>query len=63
MLSSLILAINKKVTNWILSRISPENFKPFNTNFDQPMSNLANGGVILKFNHSVLVENVFFFIV
>ena len=62
MLSSLILAFNKKVTNWILTRISSENVKPFNTNFDQPMSNLANGGVILKFNHSVLVEKIFFII-
>ena len=56
MLSSLILNSNKKVTNWILTGISSEKIKPFDTNLESTMSNLANGGVTLKFNNSVLVQ-------
>ena len=52
MLSLLILAINKKVNNWILTGISFERFKPFNTDFDCLISNLANGRVI--FNSTTL---------
>ena len=63
MLSSLILDSNKKVTNWISTGISSEKIKPFDTNLEPAMSNLANGRVILKFNKSVLVKKNFFFIV
>ena len=59
MLSFLILDSNKKVTNWILTGISSEKIKPFDTNLDPTMSNLANGQIKLKFNNSVLVQNVF----
>ena len=47
-LSSIILESNKKVTNWILSRISSEKIGPFDTNLEPTMSNLANGRVNLK---------------
>ena len=56
MLSLLILDANKKVTNWISSRIPSENIKPFDINLEPAMSNLANGQVILKFSNSVLVQ-------
>ena len=56
MISSLILYTNKKVTNWISSRISSEKIKPFDINLEPTMSNLANGQVILKFNNSILVQ-------
>ena len=52
-LSSLTLDNNKKVANSISTRISPEKIKPFDTNLEPTMSNLANGRVILKFNNSV----------
>ena len=55
MLSSLILDSNKKVTNWILTGILSYKTKPFYTNVETTVSNLANGRVILKFNNSVLV--------
>ena len=48
MLDSLILHSNKKVTNWISTGISPEKIKPFDTNLEPIVSNLANGRVILK---------------
>ena len=59
MLSSLILDNNKEVTNWILTRISSKNIKPFDTYLEPTMSNLANGRVILKFNNSVLLQKDF----
>ena len=59
MLSSLILDSNKKVTNWISTRTSSEIIKPFDTNLEPTMSNLANGRVILKFNNSILVQKSF----
>ena len=43
MLSSLILDSNKKVTNWILTRISSEKIKPLDTNHEPTMSNLVKG--------------------
>ena len=55
MLISSVLDSNKKVTNWILTEISSEKIKPFDTNIEPIMSNLANGRVNLKFNNSVLV--------
>ena len=55
-LSSLILDCNKIVTYWISSRISSEKIKPFDTNPQLTMFNLANGRVTLKFNSSVLVQ-------
>ena len=59
MLSSLTLDNNKKVINWILTRISPEKIKPFDTNLKLVMSNLSNGRVILKFNNSVLMQKIY----
>ena len=58
MLSSLTLANNKNVTNLISNVVSPEKIKPFDTNLEPTMSNLANGRVILKFNSSVLVQKI-----
>ena len=45
--SSLISDSNKKVTNWILTRIQCEKIKPFDTNLQPTMSNLTNGRVTL----------------
>ena len=59
MLSSLILDSNRKVTNWILTVISSEKNKPFDTGIEPTMSNLANDRVNLKFNNSVLVQKRF----
>ena len=56
MLNSLIFGSNKKITNWILTRISSENIEPFDTKLEPPMSNLANVRVTLKFNNPVLVQ-------
>ena len=56
MLSSIIFYSNKKVTNWILTRISSEKIKPFDTYFKPTICNLANGRVILKFNNSFFVH-------
>ena len=56
MLSFLILDNNKNVTNWIATGLSFEKIKPFDTNLEPAMSNLANGGVILKFSNSALVQ-------
>ena len=42
MLSSLTLDKNKKVSNWILTRISPEKIKRFDTNLEPTMFNLPN---------------------
>ena len=50
MIISLILYTNKKVTNWISSRISSEKIKPFDINIDLTMSNLAN------LDNSILVQ-------
>ena len=55
-LNSLILDSNKNVTNWILTGISSEKIKPFDTNLDPTMTNLAIGRVTLKFNNCVLVQ-------
>ena len=63
MLNLLIFDSNKKGNNWVSTRISSENIKPFDTNFEPTMSNLVNGRVILKFNNSVLVRKKLFFIV
>ena len=59
MLSSLIRDRSKKVTNQRLTGISSEKIKPFDTNFEPAISNLANGGVNLKFNSSILVQKSF----
>ena len=55
-LNSLILDSNKNVTNWILTGITSEKIKPFDTNLDPTMTNLAIGRVTLKFNNCVLVQ-------
>ena len=57
MRSSLILDSNKKVNNWISTGISSETVKPFDTGLEPTTSNLANGGVNLKFYNSLLVQN------
>ena len=56
---SLILDSNRKVTNWISTRISSENIKPFDTGLKPTMSNLANGRVNLKLNNSLLIQKSF----
>ena len=58
MLISPILESNKTYTNWILTRISTEKIRPFETNFELMMSNLGNGSVILRFNNCVLVQKI-----
>ena len=60
MLSSLILDKNRKVTNWILTGISSEKTKPFDSGREPTMSNSANGKVNLKSNNSVLVQESFY---
>ena len=47
---------SKKVTNWILTRVSSKKIKPLYTNLALIMSDLANGRVNLKFNDSVLMQ-------
>ena len=59
MLNSLILDSKKKVTNWMSTRILSQKIKPFNTNLEPTICNLANGRVNLKINSSALVENFF----
>ena len=56
LLSSLISDSNERVTNWILTEISSENFKPFDTNLKPSMSNLASDKLTLKLNNYVLVQ-------
>ena len=56
MLSSLISGSNRKVINWILTGISSEKIKPFDTGLQSTMPNLADGSVKLKSNNSVLVQ-------
>ena len=56
MYSFLIFKSSKNVTNAILTGISSEKIKLFDTNLEPTMSNLANGRVTLKFNNSVLVQ-------
>ena len=60
--NSLILDSSKKVTNWILKVVSSEKIEPFATNLEPIMSNLANGGVILKFKQLCCGAKKFFFI-
>ena len=52
----LTLGNNKKVTNWISTKVSPEQIKLVDTNLEPTMSHLTNVLVILKFNNSVLVQ-------
>ena len=54
--NSLILGSNKKIINRILTGISYEKIKPFVTNLEQAIFNLANDRVILNFNNSVVVQ-------
>ena len=55
-LSSLILDSNRKVTDWISTRILSEKIKPFDTGLERTMSELANCRINLKCNNSVLVH-------
>ena len=48
MLSSLMLASNKNVTNWISAGISSGKNKSFDTNLKPTMSSLANGRVTFE---------------
>ena len=50
-LSSLILDSLKKFTNFLWK------IKPFDTNSESIMSNLANDRVTLEFNNSILAQN------
>ena len=59
MLSPQVLDSNKKVANWISTRISSEKTKPFDTNLEPTMLMVANGKVNLKCNKSVLVQKSF----
>ena len=54
MISSLIFDRNRKVTNWIATRILSEKIKSFGTDLEPTMVNLAHGRVNLKFNNPVL---------
>ena len=59
MLSSLVLDSNINITNWISTGISSEKIKPFDTNFELTMSNLAKDRLNLKFKNYVLVQKSF----
>ena len=59
MLSSLMLDSNRKVTNWIWTRILSEKVKPFDTDLEPRISNLANGRGNLKSGSSFLLHNIF----
>ena len=59
MLISLILDSNKKVNNWILTGISSEKMKPFDTGLEPTMSNLAYGRVNSKYKNVLLVQKGF----
>ena len=59
MLSSIILNSNKKVTNWISTGMIFEKIKPFDTDLEMAISNLANGRINLKLNNSVLIQKNF----
>ena len=48
MLSSLILGSNKKVTNCVWTGVLSGKIKPFDTNLEPTMSNLANSRAVLK---------------
>ena len=48
MLNSLVLDSNKEVTKWILAGILSKKIKPFDTNLEQTMSDLANDRANLK---------------
>ena len=48
MFISPILYSNEKVANWILTGISSEIIKPFDTYLEPIVSDLPNGRVILK---------------
>ena len=54
MISSLIFDRDRKVTNWIATRILSEKIKSFGTDLEPTMANLAHGRVNLKFNNPVL---------
>ena len=54
MISSLIFDRNRKVTNWIVTRILSEKIKSFGTDLEPTMANSAHGRVNLKFNNPVL---------
>ena len=56
MLSSLILDNNKKVINWMLTRVLPEKSKLFDTTLKPNISNLANGKVNLIPKNFILVQ-------
>ena len=54
--SSLILDNNKKVINWMLTRVLPEKSKLFDTTIEPNISNLANGKVNLIPKNFILVQ-------
>ena len=56
MFSSVILDSNKKFTQWISTEAAPKEIKPFESNLEPNMYNLANSRATLKFNNSALVQ-------
>ena len=56
MLSLLMLDIKRSTTSWISTIITSENIKSFDTDLEPTMLSLANGRVILKFNHSAILQ-------
>ena len=58
-LSSLMLDSNRKVTNWIWTRILSEKVKPFDSDLELRISNLANSRGYLKSDSSFLLHNIF----
>ena len=56
----LILDSDKKVRNWISTRILSEKIKSFDTNLEQTKSNLANYRVIIDLTTLLWCKNVFF---
>ena len=53
---SLIDNVLKPLPDWISNRISSKTMKPFDTNLEPTMSNLANLRVILKLNNLFLAQ-------
>ena len=56
MFSSVILDSNKKFTQWISTEAASKEIKPFESNLEPNMYNLANSRATLKFNNSALVQ-------
>ena len=62
MLSSIILDINKKISNWIFTGISFEKIKSFDTNLEATKSYLAKGTQCLN-STTLFYSKTFFSII